>query len=112
VTEGRTYWYLPQTSSVYPTVSPQNVRIDVEARRIEGSDADAGYGIACRADRNDNAYTFTLSAAGNYVIIAKFVDGVWHPMDEEQISGVDENASLGAGWRRAADCTAQVLCGR
>jgi hypothetical protein len=92
---GRSDWHLPQTSSVYPK-APPNIRIDVEARRIGGSDADAGYGIACRADVNGNAYTFTLSATGNYVSIAKFLDGDWSPMDDGQTSGVDENASLRA----------------
>jgi hypothetical protein len=46
--------------SVYPS-APPNVRIEVDARKVAGSDREGGYGIFCRDDsKRDNGYTFQI----------------------------------------------------
>jgi hypothetical protein len=52
---------------VFPS-APPNLRIEVEARRLAGSDLESEYGILCRVD-GDRAYIFTIS--DDFVKIAK-----------------------------------------
>ena len=56
-------------SAVYPT-APQNVRVDVIARRLSGGDSDAAYGIACRANGSTSYYQFGIWR--DHVSIEKF----------------------------------------
>ena len=97
VAGGRSHWHLPVISSVYPE-APENVRVVVEARRILVSDEDSGYGVACRANDNTDAYTFVVMHAGTYVLIAKVTAGGWKQLGEGS-PRVAENARL------RAECT-------
>lgn len=53
-----------------------NVRVDVDATKVGGSD-DNDFGVICRYQDNNNLYQFVISSDG-YVGIMKWVDGSLH----------------------------------
>jgi hypothetical protein len=82
-----------RASGVYPS-APQNLRIEVAARRLPGSgDQDTGYGIICRNSQNAGGYEFTLG--GDYVNIAKYsnTNSDWVELATGGIPAIDINAT-------------------
>ena len=61
----------PHQAAAVSPAAPADVRIDVAARRVAGSDRGQSYGIVCRLD-GDNFYAFSAGADG--VTIEKQVD--------------------------------------
>jgi hypothetical protein len=92
----------PQTaSSVYPS-APQNLRVDVDARRLAGGQ-DTAYGIFCRDGENTGLYEFTLG--NDYVNIAKAsnTSSDWVALTSGGLPAIDVNATN----RLEAVCTSE-----
>ena len=96
VSDGRAYWRLPQTSSVYPN-APENVRIDVEARRTWYPTKTPGMGSHAAQTKHRRLH-IPGHHAGTRVQIAKVTAGGWKRVGEGR-PRVAENASL------RAECT-------
>ncbi len=54
-------------------ITPLNLSISVDVRRITGSPQDTGYGITCRSGGNGNSYDFVINDSG--AAIEKWVNG-------------------------------------
>ena len=79
-----------KVGSLFP-LAPDNVRIDVNARKISAPNEQGAYGITCRSG-NGRGYTFTIW--GDHVSIAKF--GVpkaddYRELDFNDVSAVNED---------------------
>jgi hypothetical protein len=82
--------------------APPNLIIKVEAEKIAGgSDPNDGYGILCRADRDENSdYSFIVG--NDHVTIGKFVAGDrFKTLDSAAIPAVEANATS----RLQAECS-------
>ena len=79
-----------KVGSLFP-FAPENVRIDVNARRVSTPNEQGAYGLTCRSG-NGRGYTFTIW--GDHVAIAKF--GVpraddYRELDFNDVSAVNKN---------------------
>jgi hypothetical protein len=76
--------------SVFPS-APSDVHIGVVARPLLGADQDAGYGIACRANRTQSYYQFAIWR--EQAVIAKLtpVRPFYVELDSQPASLVDAN---------------------
>jgi hypothetical protein len=82
-----------KASSVYPS-TPQNLRIEVAARRLPGSGGqDTGYGIICRNSESTGGYQFTLG--DSYINIAKYsnANSYWVPLATGGLPAIDVDAT-------------------
>jgi hypothetical protein len=80
-------------SSVYPS-APQNLRVQVAARRLTPAGAqDIGYGIVCRYGENTGFYQFTIG--NDYVDIAKSsnISSDWVQLTTAGLPAIDVNAT-------------------
>jgi tetratricopeptide (TPR) repeat protein len=83
-------WAWPDQPNVYPRAD-SNLRIDVEARAVNGADQ-GGYGIACRLKGN-NFYAFEINENG-HVAIRKVSDaGGWAYLASSSTSLVSNNGT-------------------
>jgi hypothetical protein len=76
--------------SVFPS-APSDVHVDVVARPLLGADQDAGYGIACRANKTQSYYQFAIWR--DQAVIAKLipVPPYYVELDSQDAALVDAN---------------------
>jgi hypothetical protein len=84
---------LPGNAKSLSPIAPENLGIDVDARRLSAPNDQGAYGITCRFG-NGRGYAFTIW--GDHVSIAKF--GVpkaydYRELDFNDVSAVDNNGS-------------------
>jgi hypothetical protein len=82
-------------------ITPLNLSISVDARRIAGSPQDIGYSIICRADGKGDSYS--LGIYDNIVFIAKSVDS-GHKLDQGPPSHTTHAVRVNATNRLRATC--------
>jgi hypothetical protein len=89
------------------TSLPNDVRVEVDATKVAGSDNN-DFGILCRYQDNNNVYQFVVSSDG-YVGILKLVDGSMQSIAAETLI---ESSAVNVGNTQnhiRADCIGEML---